>query len=193
MSGLKRSLNGCVEMALFMPDPGQWFDNTNRELWRSFAPLFFTLAVYSFAMYRYDFSKGNYSAIAEEYVLMFAVGLFYCLLKYPVFVFLAWISAKIINAEGSFRHFLIVNNWFHLVSLVALFPVWWQLLLGMSGEQILPMFMTSLFYCYLGLATMASKVLKVSIEVSALLPLSSLIANGMVLFFFTKIGGMWIF
>lgn len=158
-SEIRRSLLGCLEVALFMPMASRRFGKTRAEMVRSF---FIPAIVLSLFVLMFGFHPGMREGANAQSPLL------YTLQGWASVGFFLWIISffsREIGRGEHFHQFVTAYNWLFVPAAVVVLPALWMGAEGFrSSEEIQAFIIVMTFYTYAMVAFMAAAVLRIPLE-----------------------------
>lgn len=171
---IKRSLLGCLEIALLMRQGRNRFGNTYDEAMRSFiVPILLSPLVLAAIML---YPAPEISAVSQDTLaLMYALRMFAVT---AMFLGAVWWIVREIDRREYFLQFVIAMNWLSVPATVVILPC---LILAFNGtytwQELYPFTCVLMAYSYLFTAFMASCVLRIPIELAGFITFISYAVN----------------
>lgn len=171
---IKRNLQGCLDVALFMPQARDRFGNSAEEALRSFVVpiLLFPLTLLMiYASHGQFLSHASENTIALLYSLRLA-------LSWALFLGSVYWLLKRVDRHKHFCQFVVASNWLSLPATIVFIPVLWMVLDGShSWAQLYPLMACLTIYTCCFTAFMAARILRIPWELAGFISLIGLYIN----------------
>lgn len=156
---IRRSLLGCLEIALFMPVAVRRFGKSRAEMARSF---FVPAIVLSVFLLMFGFHPGMREGASAQTPLLYTIQGWASI---GLFLWIVSFFSREIGRGEHFRQFVTAYNWLFVPAAVVLLPALWMGAEGLrSPEEIQAFTVIMTFYTYAMMAFMTAAVLRVPLE-----------------------------
>lgn len=173
---IRRSLLGCLEIALFMPVAARRFGKSRAEMARSF---FIPAIVLSLFLMMFGFHPGMREGANAQTPLLYVIQGWASI---GLFLWAVSFFSREIGRGEHFHQFVTAYNWLFVPAAVVLLPALWMGAEGYrSPEEIQVFIMAMMVYTYAMMAFMTAAVLRVPLELGVFVAVLSMgIDNGLV-------------
>lgn len=169
-----KNLQGCLEVALLMPQARKRFSDDQKSALRSFIIplLFFPVTLLAVYLYPANAIAGQ---SANVIFLLYSLRL---TATWALFLGAVYLIVREVDRKQYFYQFVTAVNWLTIPSMALLAPVAWLVISGAyTPQEIYPFASCLIAYSYFFTAFMASYVLRVPWELAGFITMVSMVVN----------------